>query len=92
MAKRQWVWAVFGEQEHILVDNRFDLGVPSSNYVYNVTNNVVYLEAAPKHTWTPLLVLKHSERFTWEEFKAYAQVLTDRLNAYEVEQVLKGDG
>ena len=86
--KRDWQWRSGGEQAYILVDNRFDRG---GSYKYDQASNKIWVEETPGHKWTPLLHLQYSERFTWEEFVEYAQVLTDRLNAFEVEKVLKGE-
>jgi hypothetical protein len=91
---RTWDWHWFGtkeskQREHILIDSRID---DQQQYGYDRPKNKVWLSATPSHKWTPLVVMDYSERFEGKEFETYAQVLVDRLNAYEVEKKLKGEG
>lgn len=90
MKLKKWEWEWFGEErsrERIIIDSRLERG---AEYHYRLDERKLVLVKDPKLNWTPLLEMKYSERFTVEEFEQYAQVITDRLNAFETENALKG--
>jgi hypothetical protein len=88
---KKWEWLTFGQKtqkQHIIIDNRIQNG---AKYTYWPASNKLALEANEGHKWTPLIRIDASERWSPAELKKYADTITDRLNAMEVEQKLKGD-
>lgn len=84
---KRWHKRIMKNQAGILIDNRLD---PNGEYTYDRDENLVWLGANPVHKWHPMVRMDFSERFTWDEFLHYADTITDRLNAAEVEKKLEG--